>query len=67
VFQAFNLLPTLTAAENILLPLDIAGRAPEQAWYDEVVAAVGLGDRLQHRPSELSGGSSSAWPAPGRW
>ena len=56
VFQAFNLLPTLTAAENILLPLDIAGRAPDPGWYDEVVAAVGLGDRLQHRPSELSGG-----------
>ena len=56
VFQAFNLLPTLTAAENILLPLDIAGRAPDPAWYDEVIAAVGLADRLQHRPSELSGG-----------
>ena len=56
VFQQFNLLPTLTAGENITLPLDIAGKKPDQAWYDEVVAAVGLGDRLGHRPSELSGG-----------
>jgi putative ABC transport system ATP-binding protein len=56
VFQAFNLLPTLNAAENILLPLDIAGRKVDPAWYDEVVAAVGLADRLGHRPSELSGG-----------
>jgi putative ABC transport system ATP-binding protein len=56
VFQAFNLLPTLTAAENILLPLDIAGRKPEPGWYEEVVRTVGLGDRLGHRPSELSGG-----------
>jgi putative ABC transport system ATP-binding protein len=56
VFQSFNLLPTLTAEENILLPLDIAGRVPDRAWYDEVIAAVGLSDRLQHRPSELSGG-----------
>ncbi|HWH30748.1 MAG TPA: ABC transporter ATP-binding protein [Mycobacteriales bacterium] len=56
VFQAFNLLPTLTAAENILLPLDIAGRKPEPGWYETVVDAVGLGDRLRHRPSELSGG-----------
>ena len=56
VFQAFNLLPTLTAAENILLPLDIAGRAVDRGWYDEVVTAVGLADRLGHRPSELSGG-----------
>jgi putative ABC transport system ATP-binding protein len=56
VFQQYNLLPTLTAAENITLPLDIAGREPDQAWYDEVVAAVGLADRLGHRPSELSGG-----------
>ena len=56
VFQAFNLLPTLTAAENILLPLDIAGRKPAPGWYETVVDAVGLGDRLNHRPSELSGG-----------
>ena len=56
VFQAFNLLPTLTAEENILLPLDIAGRKPDREWYDEVIAAVGLADRLKHRPSELSGG-----------
>jgi len=56
VFQQFNLLPTLTALENITLPLDIAGRKPDRAWLDEVVTAVGLGDRLGHRPSELSGG-----------
>jgi len=56
VFQQFNLLPTLTAGENISLPLDIAGRKPDQAWFDEVVRAVGLADRLGHRPSELSGG-----------
>jgi len=56
VFQQFNLLPTLTAGENISLPLDIAGRKPDKAWYDEVVTAVGLADRLSHRPAELSGG-----------
>jgi putative ABC transport system ATP-binding protein len=56
VFQAFNLVPTLTAEENILLPLAIAGRKPESAWVDAVVERVGLGDRLGHRPAELSGG-----------
>jgi len=56
VFQAFNLIPTLTAAENITLPLDIAGRDADPAWFDTVVDAVGIGDRLGHRPSELSGG-----------
>ena len=56
VFQAFNLVPTLTAAENISLPMDLAGRKPDAAWFDDVVATVGLGDRLGHRPSELSGG-----------
>jgi putative ABC transport system ATP-binding protein len=56
VFQAFNLLPTLTAAENIGLPLAIAGRKPDQAWYDTVIDAVGLRRRLGHRPAELSGG-----------
>ena len=56
VFQAFNLIPTLTAAENIVLPDRLAGRRADAAWVDEVVAAVGLGDRLAHRPSELSGG-----------
>ncbi|OZD07289.1 peptide ABC transporter ATP-binding protein [Rhodococcus sp. 06-235-1A] len=56
VFQAFNLVPTLTALENITLPLDIAGRAPDQAWLDTVVDKLGLRDRLDHRPSELSGG-----------
>jgi putative ABC transport system ATP-binding protein len=56
VFQAFNLIPTLTAEENITLPLALAGRQPDQAWFDEVVRTVRLGDRLKHRPSELSGG-----------
>jgi putative ABC transport system ATP-binding protein len=56
IFQAFNLLPTLTAAENITLPLALAGRRPDQGWYDTVVDVVGLRDRLNHRPSELSGG-----------
>jgi putative ABC transport system ATP-binding protein len=56
VFQAFNLVPTLTAGENITLPLDIAGRQVEKAWLDEVVSTIGLGDRLTHRPSQLSGG-----------
>jgi putative ABC transport system ATP-binding protein len=56
VFQAFNLLPTLTALENITLPMDIAGRKADQEWLDQVVDTVGLRDRLAHRPSELSGG-----------
>ena len=56
VFQAFNLLPTLTAAENITLPLDIAGCRVDREWLDKVVATVGLAERLAHRPSELSGG-----------
>jgi putative ABC transport system ATP-binding protein len=56
VFQSFNLVPTLTAAENITLPMDIAGRKPDQVWVDRVIDTVGLRDRLHHRPSELSGG-----------
>jgi putative ABC transport system ATP-binding protein len=56
VFQAFNLVPTLTAAENITLPMDIAGRDPDKAWVDNVIATVGLTDRLKHKPTELSGG-----------
>ncbi|GAB1327037.1 ABC transporter ATP-binding protein [Streptomyces sp. NPDC093260] len=56
IFQQFNLLPTLTAEENILLPLAIAGRKPSQDWFDRVVDTVGLAQRLGHRPSELSGG-----------
>jgi putative ABC transport system ATP-binding protein len=56
IFQAFNLIPTLTAEENIVLPLKLAGRKPDTAWFDNVVATVGLGNRLHHRPSELSGG-----------
>ena len=56
VFQAFNLIPKLTASENITLPLDLGGTKPDQGWLDTVVNTVGLSDRLSHRPSELSGG-----------
>jgi putative ABC transport system ATP-binding protein len=56
VFQFFNLLPVLTAEENLVLPLSIAGRKPDQAWVDQLIQTVGLGDRRTHRPSELSGG-----------
>lgn len=56
VFQAFNLVPTLTAGENITLPMDLAGRDPDREWIDTIIGTVGLGDRLSHRPSELSGG-----------
>jgi putative ABC transport system ATP-binding protein len=56
VFQAFNLIPTLTARANIVLPLTLGGRKLDQTWFDEVVSTVGLGERLEHRPSELSGG-----------
>ena len=56
IFQQFNLIPTLTAYENIVLPLSLAGKKPDQAWLDTIVETVGLGNRLEHRPSELSGG-----------
>ena len=56
IFQQFNLVPTLTARENILLPLAIAGRKPDPQWWDTVIDVVGLADRLDHKPSELSGG-----------
>ena len=56
VFQAFNLIPTLNARENVLLPLLIAGEDHDQAWFDQIVDILGLADRLSHRPSELSGG-----------
>jgi putative ABC transport system ATP-binding protein len=56
IFQFFNLLPTLTAEENILLPLQIAGTKPENEWVESVIERVGLGDRRRHRPAELSGG-----------
>ncbi|HEY6651203.1 MAG TPA: ABC transporter ATP-binding protein [Actinomycetota bacterium] len=56
VFQAYNLIPTLTAKENITLPLDIAGRNVDQAWFDQVIDTTGLRDRLSHKPTELSGG-----------
>ena len=56
VFQFFNLLPVLTAEENLVLPLSIAGRKPDEAWVDQLIATVGLQDRRTHRPAELSGG-----------
>ena len=56
IFQSFNLLPTMTAAENIVLPMRIAGRKPDQEWVDRIVQTVGLEGRLKHRPTELSGG-----------
>jgi putative ABC transport system ATP-binding protein len=56
VFQSFNLLPTLTAAQNIRLPLDLAGTRADQDWWDKVIGSLGLAGRLSHRPSELSGG-----------
>jgi putative ABC transport system ATP-binding protein len=56
IFQAFNLVPTLTAEENIVLPAKLAGRKVDRAWFDHVVDTVGLGPRLRHRPSEVSGG-----------
>jgi putative ABC transport system ATP-binding protein len=56
IFQAFNLLPVLTAEENLILPLTLAGRKPDRAWVEQLIEAVGLGDRRTHRPAELSGG-----------
>ncbi|MEE9298683.1 MAG: ABC transporter ATP-binding protein [Acidimicrobiia bacterium] len=56
IFQAYNLIPTLNAAENITLPIDIAGDVPDQEWFDTVVDTIGITDRLSHRPAELSGG-----------
>ncbi|WP_245802271.1 ABC transporter ATP-binding protein [Corynebacterium pacaense] len=56
IFQSFNLVPTLTAAENITLPTDIAGRKVDQEWFDQITGRLGLSDRLRHRPAELSGG-----------
>jgi len=67
VFQAYNLVPTLTARENVLLPLLIAGDDPDQAWFDQVVGILGLGDRLSHKPSELSGGQQQRVAAAGPW
>jgi putative ABC transport system ATP-binding protein len=56
VFQAFNLVPTLTAGENVVLPLTLGGKRPDRRWFDELTAALGIADRLGHRPAELSGG-----------
>ena len=67
VFQAFNLVPTLTALENITLPLTLAGAEARRRWLDEVVDTVGLGDRLNHRPASCRAASSSGSRWPGRW
>ncbi len=56
IFQTFNLLPVLSAEENILLPLSIAGRKPDREWFDRLIDTIGIGDRLRHRPAEMSGG-----------
>jgi putative ABC transport system ATP-binding protein len=56
IFQSYNLLPTLTAAQNITLPLELAGRKPDQDWYAHIVGVLGIGDRLGHTPAQLSGG-----------
>ncbi len=56
IFQAFNLIPTLTAQENITLPSSVAGRKPDQSWVEEIINTMDIGDRLTHRPNELSGG-----------
>lgn len=56
IFQSFNLVPTLTAAENITLPTDIAGKGVDKQWFEEVTSRLGLAERLEHRPAELSGG-----------
>ena len=56
IFQGFNLVPVLNAEENILLPITLAGLAPDRAWFEQLVATVDIGDRLTHRPSQLSGG-----------
>ena len=56
IFQSFNLIPTLTAKENIVLPASIAGRTTDKEWFDQVIEILGIGDRLGHRPSEMSGG-----------
>jgi putative ABC transport system ATP-binding protein len=56
IFQSFNLLPALTAEQNIVLPLDLAGRRPDSRWFRELIGALDLGDRLRHRPGQLSGG-----------
>src|SRR3954449_2073612 len=67
IFQSFNLLPTLTAAENIVLPMRIAGRRPDDHWIASIVDTVGLTGRLSHRPAQLSGDSSSVSPPSGPW
>ena len=66
VFQSFNLVPTLSAEENIKLPADLAGRKVDQGWLDYLVSQLGIGDRLGHLPNEMSGGQQRASPAPER-
>ncbi|MEZ5340867.1 MAG: hypothetical protein R2706_05305 [Acidimicrobiales bacterium] len=65
IFQAFNLIPTLTALENIELPMSLAGAKLDRSWIDQVIATVGLGDRIRHRPSELAANNSACGRRPG--
>jgi putative ABC transport system ATP-binding protein len=65
VFQSFNLVPTLSGRENITLPADLAGVKVDLAWFEHLVAGLGLGDRLSHRPGEMQGDNSRGSPAPG--
>jgi predicted ABC-type transport system involved in lysophospholipase L1 biosynthesis ATPase subunit len=67
IFQFFNLLPMLTAEENVVLPLSIAGETPDKAWVAELMSRIGLKDRGSHRPSELSGGQQQRWRSAARW
>lgn len=64
MFQSFNLIPTLNAAENITLPMDIAGARPDRQWLDQVIDTLGLRERLTHRPAQLSGGATGATGRP---
>ena len=66
IFQFFNLLPMLTARENIVLPLNLAGANSKNGWVEELSAKVGLTERLSHRPAELSGGQQQRWRSPAR-
>ena len=67
IFQAYNLVPAMTAEENILLPANLGGASVDQEFYDQVIERLGLTDRLAHRPFELSADSSSAWRSPVPW
>ena len=67
IFQSFNLVPTLSAADNIRLPVDLAGRHVDQEWFDYLVDQLGIRERLDHRPAEMSGGQQQRTACAGRW